>query len=74
MMLPQLLDASTRRGVAIDRALSGWARCFPLPMKLAESPLWWLLGVLVVWANLHASFVTWLGVAAAGGADAVALS
>lgn len=36
-----------------------------------RSPPWWLLGVMLLWANLHGSFILGLGLAVAIGLEAV---
>lgn len=68
MMLPQLL---VRPHVVAWPLTALWVGALLTASETGKSPPWWLLGVLVVWANLHASFVLGLGVAAAVGADAV---
>lgn len=48
-----------------------WVGTLLSASEARRAPPWWLLGVLVLWANLHASFVFGLALAGALGADAV---
>ncbi len=40
--------------------------------EAGRAPPWWLLGVMLLWANVHASFILGLGVAVVLGVEAVA--
>jgi hypothetical protein len=69
MMMPALL---ARPHVVVWPLTALWIGTLVRSNEARRAPPWWLLAVLLVWTNLHASFVVGLGLALALGADAVA--
>jgi hypothetical protein len=68
MMLPHLL---VRPHVLAWTLTTLWVGELLNASEANKPPPWWLLAVMVLWANLHASFVIGLGMAGAIGAEAV---
>lgn len=68
MMLPHLLVRPHVLGWTLTTL---WVGTLLNASEADKPPPWWLLGVMVLWANLHASFIIGLGMAAAIGAEAV---
>jgi hypothetical protein len=67
MLAPDLL---ARPHVVVWPLTVLWVGTLLNANESGRAPPWWLLAVLLLWVNLHSSFVMGLGVAAALGADA----
>ena len=68
MMLSHLLARPHVLGWALTTL---WVGTLLDASEARQRPPWWLLAVMVLWANLHGSFVIGLGMAGAIGAEAV---
>src|SRR5262249_10260136 len=68
MMAPSLLS---RPHVIVWPLTAVWVGTLVECSERRRAPPWWLLGVLVLWTNLHGSFVMALALAGAIAADAV---
>jgi hypothetical protein len=68
MLEPQLL---ARPHVFSWPLLAIWVGALTSAVELRRGPPWWLLGIIVLWANLHGSFTLGLALGAALAIEAV---